>query len=94
MRAAPDDVLLSYLPVLRRLNPDFSPQWITQHWGFAAPYAQPIVTTEYKDHIPPHETPLPGFYMANMFQVYPQDRGQNYSIKLANELAARLVGQA
>jgi len=94
MRAAPDDVLQSYLPGLRRLNPDFSPQWITQRWGFAAPYAQPIVTTEYKDHIPPHETPLPGFYMANMFQVYPQDRGQNYSIKLANELAARLVAQA
>jgi hypothetical protein len=26
-----------------------------------------------------------------MFQVYPQDRGQNYSIKLANELAKRLA---
>jgi len=24
--------------------------------------------------------------MGNMFQVYPQDRGQNYSIKLANKL--------
>jgi hypothetical protein len=26
-----------------------------------------------------------------MFQVYPQDRGQNYSIKLANGLAQRLT---
>jgi hypothetical protein len=29
--------------------------------------------------------------VANMFQVYPQDRGQNYSIRLANRLAQRLL---
>jgi len=29
-------------------------------------------------------------YVANMFQVYPQDRGQNYSVRLANKLAAHL----
>ena len=50
-----------------------------------------IVTTDYREHIPPFETPLPGLYLANMFQVYPYDRGQNYSIKLANELAKRLI---
>ena len=31
---------------------------------------------------------IPGLYLANMFQVYPHDRGQNYSIALAD----RLVG--
>jgi protoporphyrinogen oxidase len=90
MRSSPDDVLASYLPHLRRLNSAFSPDWITERWGFAAPFAQPIVTAEYRQHIPPHETPVPGLYMANMFQVYPQDRGQNYSIRLANQLAERL----
>ena len=44
------------------------------------------VTVDYHKHIPPHETPLPGVYLANMFQVYPEDRGQNYSIKLANKV--------
>ena len=91
LRESKEEVLARYLPYLRRLNPDFSPEWITESWGFAAPFAQPIVTVDYKDHIPPHQTPVPGFYMANMFQVYPQDRGQNYSIKLANELASRLL---
>lgn len=94
MRATPDEVLEQYLPHLSRLNPSFSRDWITQYWGFAAPYAQPIVTADYKDHIPPHETPIPGLYIANMFQVYPQDRGQNYSIALANQLAKQLVASA
>jgi protoporphyrinogen oxidase len=92
MKEPADAVLARYLPHLSRLNPAFSPDWIREHWGFAAPYAQPIVTVDYKEHIPPQETPLPDFYMANMFQVYPQDRGQNYSVKLANELARRLIG--
>ena len=28
--------------------------------------------------------------MANMFQVYPHDRGQNYSIALADRLVERI----
>ena len=91
MRATPQEALDQFAPYLQRLNPAFSRDWITGVWGFAAPFAQPIVTREYRAHIPPHETPLPGLYLANMFQVYPQDRGQNYSIKLANELAKRLA---
>ena len=57
---------------------------------FAAPYAQPIVTTDYPSHIPPFHTPLPGLHLANMFQVYPHDRGQNYSVALAQALVHHL----
>jgi protoporphyrinogen oxidase len=89
--ATKEDILAQYLPYLRRLNSAFSPDWITESWSFAAPFAQPIVTLDYRRHIPPHETPIPNLYLANMFQVYPQDRGQNYSIKLANELAGKLL---
>jgi hypothetical protein len=46
---------------------------------------------DYHEHIPPHETPLPGVFLANMFQVYPQDRGQNYSVRMANEVAGRML---
>ena len=92
LRETPEQALERYLPGILRLNPAFRREWITASWGFAAPWAQPIVTREYASHIPPHETPIPNLYVANMFQVYPQDRGQNYSIRLANELAQRLVG--
>jgi protoporphyrinogen oxidase len=84
------DVLEAYLPALRRLNPAFDQAWITKLWMFSAPYAQPVVTPDYHRHIPPHETPIKNIYLANMFQVYPQDRGQNYAVAMANDLAARL----
>jgi protoporphyrinogen oxidase len=82
-----DEVIAEFLPHLERLNPAFDPSWVTERWVFKAPFAQPVVTREYESHIPPLKTPLPNVYMGNMFQVYPQDRGQNYSIKLANKLA-------
>jgi protoporphyrinogen oxidase len=94
LRMTKEQALEEVVSHLSRINPDFSREWITDSWAFAAPYAQPIVTCEYAQHIPPHETPIPGLYLANMFQVYPQDRGQNYSILLANQLAETLVRRA
>jgi protoporphyrinogen oxidase len=87
-----DEVLAEFLPHLSRINPAFAPSWVTESWMFAAPYAQPIVTTDYRARIPPFETPLPGLYVANMFQVYPHDRGQNYSVELAEKLVRTLEG--
>jgi protoporphyrinogen oxidase len=85
-----EQVLAEFLPHLARINPAFEPAWLTESWMFAAPYAQPIVSAEYRQHIPPFETPLDGLYVANMFQVYPHDRGQNYSVALAEELVRRI----
>lgn len=87
-----DEVLAQFLPHLARINPAFDPSWVIESWMFAAPFAQPIVTTDYRDHIPPFDTPLSGLYVANMFQVYPHDRGQNYSIDLAERLVRHLDG--
>lgn len=87
-----ETLLAEYTPAIQRINPDFDRRWVRDHWTFSAAYAQPIVTTDYREHIPPLTTPLPGLYLANMFQVYPHDRGQNYSVALAERLARRLVG--
>lgn len=81
-----EETIAEFLPYLKKLNPTFDESWITDRWVFKAPFAQPVVTQDYEAHIPPLRTPLPNVYMANMFQVYPQDRGQNYSIKLANRI--------
>jgi protoporphyrinogen oxidase len=86
------DVLAQFAPHLARINPAFTTDWVTDAWSFAAPFAQPIVTVDFRDHIPPFETPVPGLYVASMFQVYPHDRGQNYSIDLAERLVDRLSG--
>ena len=89
-----EQVCDEFLPYLTRINPTFSRAWVTESWLFKAPFAQPIVTTDYKEHIPPFETPVPGLYEASMFQVYPHDRGQNYSVLLAEELVGKLTAGA
>jgi protoporphyrinogen oxidase len=86
------EVLEQFAPHLARINPAFTTDWVTDAWSFAAPFAQPIVTVDYRDHIPPFETPVSGLYVASMFQVYPHDRGQNYSIELAERLVEWLSG--
>jgi protoporphyrinogen oxidase len=89
-RMSEEEILAEYLPALRRINPAFQDSWVTEHRMFKAPFAQPIVTVGYPDRLPPHESPVPNLYLANMSQVYPQDRGQNYSIAMANRLVAGL----
>lgn len=84
------EVFSEFEPHIKRINPAFSSQWVQESWLFQAPFAQPIVTTDYHEHIPPLETPLKGLWVANMFQVYPHDRGQNYSFELAERLVQQI----
>ena len=92
LRTPTPEVVAQFSPHLARINPEFQPDWVTDAWSFAAPFAQPIVTADYREHVPPFETPVPGLWVASMFQVYPHDRGQNYSIDLAEQLVERLTG--
>jgi hypothetical protein len=64
---------------------------VRERWMFQAPYAQPIVTAGYAGRLPPMKTPLPGVYLATMAHVYPQDRGQNYSMALGERVAAQML---
>lgn len=89
----PAELLERFLPWLKRINPEFDRSWI-QDWHFSrAPFAQPVVTPEYKALIPGHGTHLSGVTLATMAQIYPQDRGQSYSVELGHK-AARIAGVA
>jgi protoporphyrinogen oxidase len=90
-RMSKEEVMAEYFPHLKRIVPAFDAALVQESWMFRAPYAQPIVTTEYRAHIPPLHTPLEGLWLANMFQVYPHDRGQNYSFELADKLVKRIL---
>ena len=86
-----DEVLQSFISAARRIRPNLDQAWVQRHWVFRAPFAQPIVTTNYLDTLPPHRTPLSGVYLANMAHVYPQDRGQNYSLRLGERMARMML---
>lgn len=82
-----------FAPHLRKITPSFEPAWVKEVYVTKAAYAQPIVTRGYADRLPPHQTPLPGVLLANMGHVYPQDRGQNYSVALGQRMAKLLLAR-
>ena len=81
-----------YLPGIQRLNPAFTLDWIEDARLFKDRAGQPIVTTHYSTWIPDHATPIKGFFVANTTQIYPEDRGINYSVRLGNRVS-QLVGR-
>ncbi|HZU75943.1 MAG TPA: FAD-dependent oxidoreductase, partial [Dehalococcoidia bacterium] len=91
LRESEQELLDLFTPAIRRLNPDFKPSWVKERWLFQAPHAQPIVTPGYPERLPPLKTPLPGVYAASMAHVYPQDRGQNYSMALGERVADEML---
>jgi protoporphyrinogen oxidase len=86
-----DELLERYAPGLRRVNPGFDPAWVRRAWLHREPDAQPIVTVGYHKRIPPLETGVPGLVLANTTQVYPEDRGTNYAVRLGREAAATVI---
>ena len=84
---ATNALLERYLPGLRRVNPAFDPSWVKASWLHREPAAQPIVTVGYDQRIPPLKTSIPGLVLANTTQVYPEDRGTNYAVRLGDEAA-------
>lgn len=90
--ASGEELLTHYLPTLKQINPDFGRDWVEESWLFREDAAQPVVTKGYSRRIPSHRTPVEGLYLANTAQIYPQDRGMNYSVRLG-KTAAQLVGE-
>ena len=84
---SPDELLDHYEPGLRAVNPAFSRDWVRDRWLFREPSAQPIVTVGYRERMPPLDTGVPGLVLANTTQVYPEDRGTNYAVRLGREAA-------
>jgi protoporphyrinogen oxidase len=91
--ALSDEALIeTYIPYLKRINPRFDRSWIEESWVFRERAAQPIIPLNYGERIPDHRTGLPGLYLANTTQIYPEDRGTNYSVRLGNDIAALVSG--
>ena len=85
-----DALLEHYEPGLRRVNPGFGRDWVLNRWLHREPAAQPVVTAGYVDRMPPLDTGVPGLVLANTTQIYPEDRGTNYSVRLGDEAAEAL----
>jgi hypothetical protein len=85
MRAS--ELLNLYLPHLKRINPAFDAGWIEKKIVLRAEAGQPVITCNYSQRIPDYRTPLQGLYLANTLQIYPEDRGTNYSVRLGQTIS-------
>jgi hypothetical protein len=57
------------------------------------PAAQPIVTVGYPERIPPLRTGVEHLVLANTTQIYPEDRGTNYAVRLGGDAAGVLLSR-
>jgi hypothetical protein len=64
---------------------------VRERWRFREPFAQPIVTVGFKDRMPALQTPVDRLVLANTTQIYPEDRGTSYAVRLGGEAADTLL---
>jgi hypothetical protein len=50
-------------------------------------YSQPVVVQQYSKILPELKTPVENLFLASMAQIYPEDRGQNYAVRLGKQVA-------
>ena len=55
-----------FIPSLKRINPQFSADWINKTWLYRTKYAQPVPLLNHSKNIPAIQTPIPGLYFASM----------------------------
>ena len=90
-RKSPEELLEEFIPHLCKLNPDFDRSWILEYHHHRVDGAQPIIGVNYGEHIPGHRTPFKRLYLANTTQIYPEDRGTNYSVRMGRRVARMLM---
>lgn len=79
---------------IKRMFPHFERSWVYRYHVWKARYAQPIVTCHYSKIIPSHKTPIAGLYLANMAQIYPEDRGTNYAVRQGRQIGKLVANKA
>ena len=81
-----DEQLALFDPFLKKINPNYRENLIGYEL-FKAPFAQPVIPTNYSQMIPSMITPLPNIFLANIDQVYPWDRGTSNAVDLGKRVA-------
>ncbi len=79
------ELLKEHLPSLHKVYGRFDPSEVLELKKFQVNYATPIYTQYYSQKRLLPDTPLPGIYLANITQIYPEDRNMNNTIVRALE---------
>lgn len=86
-----EKLLAEYLPHLKKLFPAFQEDWVEGCYAWRDPYTQPIIVRNYSQIKPPFRTPVKNLWLCCMAQIYPEDRGMNYSLVYAQRAVAEIL---
>jgi protoporphyrinogen oxidase len=81
------EIFRQFTQGLIHMYPAFNPADIIDWRLRRTRYAQPVISCGYSTRLPAMKTPQPGVFLAGMAQIYPEDRGMNYAIRLGGEAA-------
>ena len=93
-RLSAEEMLELFVPHLKKINPDFDTSWVLEYHHHRVDGAQPIIGINYSQRIPDHRTPFDKLYLANTTQIFPEDRGTNYSIRMGRQVARMVLEDA
>lgn len=84
----PDEELIAEVKAcLRRINPEFRDEQVSAAKVSRYQFAQTVCTSGFYDRLPPMESGLAGFYMADTSYYYPEDRSISESVAVGKRLA-------
>ena len=89
-----EELMQEFTPHLQKINPEFDPSWVLDYHYQKVDGAQPIIGLHYSDRMPDHRTPIKNLYLANTTQIYPEDRGTNYSVRMGRQVARMVMEDA
>lgn len=91
--ATREEFLSEAINYLTQLNKNFKPDWILGMHMHRYQYAQPICEPGFYEKLPPMQSELAGFFMADTSYYYPEDRAMSESIRVGQELAEVVLRQ-
>jgi protoporphyrinogen oxidase len=72
---------------LKKAFPKFDEKDVIEWKITREPFSQPIVPLHFSGVKLDYVTPIAGLYSSNMSQIYPEDRGMNFSVMLGNKVS-------
>ena len=90
---ADEKLLEEYSGYLKRINSDFSQDWIRGYHVSRDEYAQPVCEVGFSKHKPGIEAPVKGLYLTDSCQLHPDDRTVSNSIGLGKRVAQLVLGR-
>ena len=84
----------AFLGYLGKMFPAFDARDVLGCYVHRERHAQPVVFQRHSERVLPLRTPVDGLYLANMGQIYPEDRGQSHAVRLGEDAARAMEEDA